>query len=38
MYASMGREARDARADIGRDQCVIDQKWFFIRGYLDIPV
>jgi hypothetical protein len=38
MYANMGRDERDARAVIGSDQCVVDQKWFFIRGCLEIPV
>jgi len=38
MYANMKREERDARTIIGSDQCVIDQKWFFIRGCLEIPV
>jgi len=31
-------QVEGARADIGSDQCIIDQKWFFIRGCLDIPV
>lgn len=38
MFANMSREERDARAIIGSDQCVIDQKWFFIRGCLEVPV
>jgi len=38
MYANMSREDRDARTIIGSDQCVVDQKWFFIRGCLEIPV
>jgi hypothetical protein len=38
MYANMRREGRDARSIIGSDQCVVDQKWFFIRGCLEIPV
>jgi hypothetical protein len=38
MYANMKREDRDVRAVIGTDQCVIDQKLFFIRGCLEIPI
>ena len=38
MYANMKREERDLRTIIGTDQCVVDQKWFFIRGCLEIPV
>jgi hypothetical protein len=38
MYATMKREERDARTVIGSDQCIIDQKWFFIRGCLEIPI
>lgn len=38
MYSNMNRDDRDARAIIGSDQCVIDQKWFFIRGCLEIPI
>src|SRR5262245_24587582 len=38
MYANLTREERDTRAMIASDQCVIDQKWFFIRGCLEIPI
>jgi len=38
VYANMKREERDVRTIIGSDQCVVDQKWFFIRGCLEIPV
>jgi hypothetical protein len=38
MYANMKREERDIRATIGSDQCIVDQRWFFIRGCLEIPV
>jgi hypothetical protein len=38
MYANMKREERDTRALIGTDQCVIDQRWFFIRGCLEVPI
>jgi hypothetical protein len=38
MYANMKREERDVRAVIGSDQCIIDQKWFFIRGCIEIPI
>jgi len=38
MYANMSREDRDARCVIGSDQCIIDQKLFFVRGCLEIPI
>jgi len=38
MFANMKREERETRALIGSDQCVIDDKWFFIRGCLEIPI
>lgn len=37
-YANLTREDRDTRTVIGTDQCIIDQKWFFIRGCLEIPI
>lgn len=38
MYANMSRNDRDVRATIGSDQCVIDQKHFFIRGCVEVPI
>jgi len=38
MYANLKGDERQARALIGTDQCVVDQKWFFIRGCLEIPI
>jgi hypothetical protein len=38
MYANMSREDRDARCVIGSDQCIIDQKLFFVRGCLELPI
>jgi len=38
MYANMNRDERDARCIRGSDQYIIDQKWFFIRGCLEIPI
>jgi len=38
MYANLNSEDRDLRAVIGTDQCIVDEKWFFIRGCLEIPV
>jgi hypothetical protein len=38
MYANMKEDERDAHTTIGFDQCIIDQKWFFIRGCLEIPI
>jgi hypothetical protein len=31
-------EERDERVDLGSDDCVIDGKWFYIRGCIEIPV
>jgi len=38
MYANMNRNERDARSVRGSDQYIIDQKWFFIRGCLEVPI
>jgi hypothetical protein len=38
MYAKLKREERDLRAVIGSDQCIVDEKWFFLRGCLEIPI
>jgi hypothetical protein len=38
MYANMSRNDRDSRCVHGSDQYIIDQKWFFIRGCLEIPI
>lgn len=38
MYANLKREERDAHAEIGTDQCIIDRQWFFLRGCLEIPI
>lgn len=38
MYANMSRDERDARCLRGSDQCIIDEKWFFVRGCLEIPI
>ena len=32
------QEERGSRVDLGSDDCVIDNKWFYIRGCLEIPV
>lgn len=38
MYANMNWDERDARCVCGSDQYIIDQRWFFIRGCLEIPI
>src|SRR5271166_4808322 len=38
MYANMNRDQRDVRCVHGSDQSIVDQKWFFIRGCLEIPI
>jgi len=37
-YANLNRDDRENRAVINSDQCVIDQKEFYIRGCLEIPI
>jgi hypothetical protein len=36
-YANFSKEERDG-AIIGTDQCILDAKWFFLRGILEIAV
>lgn len=38
MYANLTPDEREARAIIGSDQCVIDGKWFFLRGVVELPL
>jgi hypothetical protein len=38
MYANLSRGDRNTRGVIGSDQCIIDQKLFFVRGCLEIPI
>ena len=37
-YANLSPDQRDIRTTIGSDQCIIDQKQFYIRGCLEIPI
>jgi len=37
-YFEVPEEEREERCDCGSDDCVIDEKWFFIRGCIEIPV
>ncbi|WOB06853.1 DUF2199 domain-containing protein [Piscinibacter gummiphilus] len=37
-YFEIPEEEREARCDLGSDDCVIDEKFFFVRGCIDIPV
>lgn len=37
-YLSIPKEEREQRISLGTDDCVIDEKHFFIRGCLEIPV
>jgi len=38
MYAGLSEPDRDTRALISSDQCIVDERFFFIRGCLEIPV
>jgi hypothetical protein len=37
-YYCIPAEERERRCSLGTDDCVIDEKWFFVRGCLEIPV
>lgn len=37
-YGAVAESERASRCDLGSDDCVIDGKWFFVRGCLEIPV
>lgn len=37
-YNALPPEERETRGDLGSDECVIDEKQFFVRGCLEIPV
>ncbi|MBI3743493.1 MAG: DUF2199 domain-containing protein [Chloroflexi bacterium] len=37
-YDNIPREERAKRCTLGTDDCVIDGKWFFVRGNIVIPV
>lgn len=37
-YFEVPEAEREARCSLGTDDCVIDGKFFFVRGCLDIPV
>jgi hypothetical protein len=37
-YYELPQADRETRCALGTDDCVIDRKWFFVRGCIDIPV
>ena len=37
-YYEIPAEQRDARCRLGRDDCVIDETWYFVRGCIELPV
>jgi hypothetical protein len=37
-YFEIPEGERDKRCDCSSDDCVIDKKWFFVRGNIEIPV
>jgi hypothetical protein len=37
-YANLTLDARDARAIVSSDQCIIDGEQFYIRGCLELPI
>ena len=38
VYANLKSDDRDLRTVIGTDQCIVDERWLFVRGCLEIPV
>jgi hypothetical protein len=37
-YLLVPEHERERRVELSSDACVIDEKWFFVRGCLEIPV
>jgi len=37
-YMDIPEHELDARVDMTRDQCVVDERHFFVRGHIDIPI
>jgi hypothetical protein len=37
-YLLIPEQEREGRIQLSSDACVIDEKWFFVRGCLEIPV
>ena len=37
-YLLIPEHERERRIELSSDACVIDRKWFFVRGCLEIPV
>ena len=37
-YYEIPEEERNVRCSLSTDSCVIDGKWFFVRGCIEIPV
>jgi len=38
MWVELPKEGRSQRGEVGSDQCVTDDKHFFIRGRIEIPL
>ena len=37
-YYDVPQEERERRCDLGSDDCVVDEEFFFVRGCIEIPV
>jgi hypothetical protein len=37
-YYEVQSDERERRCSLGSDDCVFDEKWFFVRGCIEIPV
>lgn len=37
-YFSIPADDRELRCVLGSDDCIIDNKWFFVKGLIEIPV
>ncbi|WP_281886546.1 DUF2199 domain-containing protein [Paenibacillus sp. YYML68] len=38
VFYTIDKKERELRFDLNKDQCVMDDKFFFIRGHIEIPV
>lgn len=38
LWARLSEDEREAKGEIGTDQCVINEQHFFVRGRIEIPV
>jgi hypothetical protein len=37
-YLSIPEEERESRTLLSSEQCIIEQRWFFVRGVIELPI